>query len=56
LKLSVVIISLQVLGQTVLGFKVSIAQILVTVAACAVVDTAVALRRQRMLVWPASAL
>jgi hypothetical protein len=56
LKLSAVIISLQVLGQAVLGFKVSIAQILVTVAACAVVDTAVTLRRQRMLVWPASAL
>jgi hypothetical protein len=51
-----VIISLQVLGQTVLGFKVSIAQIIVTVAACAVVDTVVTLRRQRMLVWPASAL
>lgn len=56
LKLSVVIITLQVLGQTVLGFKLSIAQILVTVAACALVDTAVTLRRQRMLVWPASAL
>jgi hypothetical protein len=56
LKLSVVIIALQVLGQAALGFKVSIAQILVTVGACAVVDTAVTLRRQRMLVWPASAL
>jgi hypothetical protein len=56
LKLSVVIISLQVLGQTLLGFKVSIAQILVTVGACAVVDMAVTLYRQRMLVWPASAL
>ena len=56
LKLSVVIISLQVLGQAVLGFKVSIAQILVTVGGCAVVDLAVTFRRQRMLVWPASAL
>ncbi|MDQ6805195.1 MAG: RnfABCDGE type electron transport complex subunit D [Actinomycetota bacterium] len=56
LKLSAVIISLQVLGQTVLGFKVSIAQILVTVGVCAIVDTAVTMRRQRMLVWPASAL
>jgi Na+-translocating ferredoxin:NAD+ oxidoreductase RnfD subunit len=51
-----VIIALQVLGQTVLGFKLSIAQILVTVGACAVVDTLVTLRRQHMLVWPASAL
>ena len=56
LKLSVVIISLQVLGQTVLGFKVSIAQILVTVGACAVVDAAVTLHRDRVLAWPASAL
>ena len=55
-KLSAVIISLQVLGQTELGFKVSIAQILVTVGACGVVDVVVSFRRQRMLVWPASAL
>lgn len=50
------IIALQILGQTALGFKVSIAQILVTVGACAVVDTAVTLRRQHVLAWPASAL
>jgi Na+-transporting NADH:ubiquinone oxidoreductase subunit NqrB len=56
LKLAAVIIALQVLGQAALGFKVSIAQILVTIGACAVVDTAVTWRRQRMLVWPASAL
>lgn len=56
LKLSVVIIALQVLGQTVLGFKLSIAQILVTVGACAVVEVAVTLHRQHALVWPASAL
>ena len=56
LKLSAIIITLQVLGQTVLGFKVSIAQILVTVGACAVVDMAMAFKRQRMIVWPASAL
>ncbi|MHB8656492.1 MAG: RnfABCDGE type electron transport complex subunit D [Solirubrobacteraceae bacterium] len=56
LKLSLVIISLQVLGQTVLGFKLSIAQILVTVGACAAVDMTLTLRRQRVLVWPASAL
>jgi Na+-transporting NADH:ubiquinone oxidoreductase subunit NqrB len=56
LKLSVVIIALQVLGQTVLGFKLSIAQILVTVGACAVVDIVVTLRREHTLAWPASAL
>ena len=56
LKLSVVIISLQVLGQTELGFKLSIAQILVTVGACAAVDMAVTWRRTQTLVWPASAM
>lgn len=56
LKLSAVIVTLQVLGQTVLDFKVSIAQILITIATCALVDTAVTLRRQGILAWPASAL
>jgi hypothetical protein len=56
LKLSAVIVTLQILGQTVLGFKLSIAQILVTIAFCAVVDTAVTLHRQGILAWPASAL
>ncbi len=56
LKLSAVIVALQVLGQTVLDFKVSIAQILVTIGVCAAVDTAVIFRRQGILAWPASAL
>ena len=56
LKLSAVIVTLQVLGQAVLGFKVSIAQIVITIATCALVDAAVALRRQGILAWPASAL
>ena len=56
LKLSAVIIALQVLGQTVLDFKVSIAQILVTIGVCAVIDTAVTLKQQGILAWPASAL
>lgn len=56
LKLSVVIMTLQVLGQTVLDFKVSIAQILVTIAFAAVVEVVVTFRREAMLVWPASAL
>jgi len=40
----------------VLGFKVSIAQILVTIGFCAVVDTTMTLWRQGVLAWPASAL
>ena len=56
LKLSAIIIALQVLGQTVLDFKVSIAQILITIGTCALVDMAVTLKRQGILAWPASAL
>lgn len=56
LRLSAVIMALQVLGQTVLGFKLSIAQILVTIAVCALVDVTATFRRQRVLVWPASGI
>jgi Na+-translocating ferredoxin:NAD+ oxidoreductase RnfD subunit len=56
LRLAVVIISLQVLGQTVLGFKVSIAQILVTIGVCAILETVVLVWRDRILTWPASAM
>ena len=56
LKVSAVIITLQVLGQTVLNFKVSIAQILVSIAVCAAIDMAVVFRRQHVLAWPASGL
>lgn len=56
LKLSAIIVTLQVLGQTVLGFKVSVAQILITIATCAAVDMAVTLKREGVLAWPASAL
>ena len=56
LRVSAVIVSLQVLGQVALDFKVSIAQILVTIAACAVVEVAITYRRKRALIWPASAI
>lgn len=56
LKLSAVIVTLQILGQTVLNFKVSIAQIVVTIGFCAVIDMSVTLWRQGVLAWPASAL
>jgi hypothetical protein len=56
LRLSAVIIALQVLGQTVLGFKLSISQILVTVAFAALIELAVVWHRSRILIWPASAI
>lgn len=56
LRVAAVIVSLQVLGQVALGFKVSIAQILVTIGACAVLEVGITLYRQRALIWPASAI
>ncbi|HSC90622.1 MAG TPA: FG-GAP-like repeat-containing protein [Gaiellaceae bacterium] len=56
LHLAAVIISLQVLGQTSFDFSLSIAQILVSVLTCAVLEVAITFRQQRVLMWPASAL
>lgn len=56
LRLAAVIISLQVLGQVGLGFKVSIAQILLSIGVCAAVEMFMSYRQQHALVWPASAM
>ncbi|MFN2390004.1 MAG: RnfABCDGE type electron transport complex subunit D [Actinomycetota bacterium] len=56
LKLAAVILTLQLLGQTVLGFRVSVAQILVCIGLCAIVDLAVTFQREGVLAWPASAM
>jgi hypothetical protein len=56
LRVAGVIVSLQVLGQVALGFKVSVAQILVTIGACAVLELGITFYRQRALIWPASAI
>ena len=56
LHLASVIISLQVLGQTAFDFQLSIAQILVSLLTCAVIEFAITFRRQRVIMWPASAL
>ena len=56
LHLATVITSLQVLGQVAFDFNLSIAQILVSLATCAVLEVTIAFRRQRVLLWPASAL
>src|SRR4249919_903225 len=56
LHLAAVIVTLQVLGQTAFGFNLSIAQILVALGTCAVLEVGIAFRRQRVLMWPASAL
>src|SRR5262245_39454338 len=56
LHLAAVIVSLQVLGQVAFDFRVSIAQILISLGTCAVLELAIVFRRERVLAWPASAL
>ncbi|HXA30118.1 MAG TPA: hypothetical protein VN193_15365 [Candidatus Angelobacter sp.] len=56
LHLALVIVTLQVLGQTVLGFELSAAQILLSVGTCAVLEVAIAFALQRVVLWPSSAL
>ena len=56
LHLASVIISLQVLGQAAFAFQLSIAQILISLGTCAVLEMTIAFRRQRVIMWPASAM
>ena len=56
LKLSVVITTLQVLGQVALDFKLSIAQILVSIGVCALIELAIIFRRDGVIAWPASGI
>jgi Na+-translocating ferredoxin:NAD+ oxidoreductase RnfD subunit len=56
LHLAAVIVSLHVLGQVAFDFRLSIAQILVALLTCAVLEVGIAMRRQKVLLWPASAL
>ena len=56
LHLASVIITLQVLGQAAFDFRVSIAQILLSLGTCALLEAGIAFRRQHVLMWPASAL
>jgi ASPIC/UnbV protein/VCBS repeat protein len=56
LHLASVIVSLQVLGQVAFGFGLSIAQILISLGTCAVLELTITFRTQRVIMWPASAL
>lgn len=53
---SAVLLSLQVLGQTTLGFAVSVPQIAVCLLTCALLEVGITFARRRVLAWPASAL
>src|SRR6188472_1824461 len=56
LHLAAIIITLQVLGQVAFDFRLSIAQILVSLITAGVLEIGLTLWRQRVLMWPASAL
>src|SRR5438552_3912779 len=56
LQLAATITSLQVIGQVGFHFRVSIAQILISLLTCALLEVAIAVRRQHVLMWPASAM
>ncbi len=55
LHLAAVIISLQVIGQIGFHFELSIAQILIAIGTAAVLEVAIAMRSQHVILWPASA-
>lgn len=51
-----VLVTLQVLGQTVLGFRLSVAQILICLATGALIEFVVAFFKDSVIMWPASGL
>ena len=51
-----VLVTLQVLGQTVLGFRLSVAQILICLATGALIEFIVAFFKDSAIMWPASGL
>jgi hypothetical protein len=56
LHVAAVVISIHVLGQVALGFRVSVPQILTAIGTCFVIEVAVVFARERRFVWPASAM
>jgi Na+-translocating ferredoxin:NAD+ oxidoreductase RnfD subunit len=56
LHLAAVIISLQIIGQVGFHFELSIAQILLAIGTAALLEVAIAMRSQHVILWPASAM
>jgi hypothetical protein len=56
LHVAAVLLTLQVLGQTVLDFRLSVAQILVCLAAGALIEFTVSFFKDKVIMWPASGL
>src|SRR5437868_14808611 len=56
LHVAAVLLTLQALGQTVLGFRLSLAQILACLAAGALIEFSVSVFKDKTFLWPASGL
>ena len=56
LHLAGVIVSLQVLGQVAFDFRLSIAQILISILTCAVLEVVITFGQRGVIMWPASAM
>ena len=56
LQVAMVIITIHVLGQVGLHFRVSVPQILAAILACAIIEVVLTFRQTRSFVWPASAM
>jgi hypothetical protein len=56
LHVAVVLLTLQALGQTVLGFRLSVAQILACLVAGALIEFVVSFFKDHTIMWPASGL
>ncbi|MFZ0493747.1 MAG: hypothetical protein WAM81_11185, partial [Acidimicrobiia bacterium] len=56
LHLAAVIITIHVLGQVALGFRVSVPQIVVAIMTCAMLELGITFVQERRVVWPASGM
>jgi hypothetical protein len=56
LHVAAVLLTLQALGQTVLGFRLSVAQILICLATGALIEFGVGFFKDKVIMWPASGL
>ncbi len=56
LHVAAVIITIHVLGQVALGFRVSVPQILAAILTCVIIEVTLTFRQSRAFVWPASAM
>ena len=56
LHVAAVILTVHLLGQVGLGFRLSVPQLLAAMLTCAVIEVALTFRQSRSFVWPASAM